>query len=85
MGTKKYRGPVGTVGQALFADLPVQIVCQTCKHFRQLHAFKLVQIIGAKADGRKLPLFTPIADLMWCKQCRKRTTVMLFAPVEWAL
>jgi hypothetical protein len=62
----------------------VQVVCQACKHMKQMHAYQLVQLIGKKADGRKLPLFSPIPDLMWCKRCRKRTTVMFFAPMEWA-
>jgi hypothetical protein len=52
---------------------------------KQMHAYQLVQLIGDKADGRGLPLFAPIPNLMWCKQCRKRTTVIFFAPMEWAL
>jgi hypothetical protein len=83
MGTRRYRGPVKTVGQAVFADMPMQVVCQTCRHFRQMHAYELVQLIGKKADGRALPLFTPIAGLMWCRKCKRRETVTIFAPVEW--
>lgn len=85
MGYRPYRGPVRTLEQAIFADLPVQVVCQKCKHFRQLHAFKLVQQIGDKADGRSLPLFTPIKDLFYCRQCRKRVTASIIAPVEHVL
>lgn len=85
MGTRKYRGPVLTVGQAMFADLPVQVVCQTCERWKQMHAYQLVQLIGKKADGRSLRLATPIPDLMWCRKCRKRTTVMIVAPLNWAL
>ncbi len=85
MGTRRYRGPVLTVGQAMFADLPVQVVCQQCQHWKQMHAYQLVQLIGKKADGRSLRLATAIPDLMWCKRCRKRTTVMFLAPLQWAL
>ena len=85
MGTRKYRGPVQTVGQAIFADLPVQVVCQTCLHWKQMHAYQLVQLIGQRADGRSLRLFEAIPDLMWCRKCRMRTTVKIVAPLRWAL
>jgi hypothetical protein len=85
MGYRPYRGPVHTLGQAIFADLPVQVVCGHCKHFRQLHAFKLVQQIGNKADGRALPLFEPIKDLFYCRRCKKRVTAAIIAPLDYIL
>ena len=82
MGYRPYRGPVRTLGQASFADMPVQVVCGGCRHFRQLHAFTLIQQIGKKADARALPLFTPIKDLFYCRRCRKRVTAIITAPLE---
>jgi len=81
MGYRPYSGPIRTLEQAIFADLPVQVVCGKCKHFRQLHAFRLVQQIGDKADGRSLPLFSRIKNLFYCKRCRRRVTATIIAPI----
>lgn len=35
----------------MFADFPVCVTCKTCRHFCQLHAFKLIQQIGKKGRG----------------------------------
>ena len=82
MGYRPYRGPVRTLEQAMFADLPVQVVCGVCRHFRQLHAFKLIRQIGDKADGRKLVLWERIENLFYCRQCRKRVPAMIVAPLD---
>jgi rubredoxin len=82
MGYRPYRGPIRTLGQAVFADMPVQVVCDGCRHFRQLHAFRLVQQIGKKADARALPLFTPIKDFFYCRSCGKRVSATIFAPLD---
>ena len=82
MGYRPYRGPVRTLGQASFADMPVQVVCDACRHFRQLHAFKLIQQIDKRADARSLPLFMSIKDLFFCRQCRKRVSATIIAPLD---
>jgi ssDNA-binding Zn-finger/Zn-ribbon topoisomerase 1 len=70
--------------QAMFADFPVCVKCPNCSHFRQLHAFRLIQRIGKKAHARKLPLWQRIENLFYCRRCRRRTPVMITAPMEWA-
>jgi len=85
VGYPPYTGAVRTVEQAIFADVPVQVVCIGCNHYRQLHPFELVQQIGKKADGRALPLFVPIKDLFYCRRCRSRVTAMIRAPIEHVL
>lgn len=82
MGYRPYRGPVRTLGQASFADLPVQVVCNECKHFKQLHAFTLIQQIDKRADARALPLDTPIKGLFRCRSCRKRVSATILAPLD---
>lgn len=82
MGHPSYRGPVRTLEQAMFADMPVQVVCEECSHFRQLHAFKLVQQIGSKADGRKLPLSQRIENLFFCRRCGRPVPATIIAPLQ---
>jgi hypothetical protein len=48
MGTRRYHGPVSTVDQAVFADMPILITCMECARFRQMHAYKLKKM---KADA----------------------------------
>jgi len=84
MGYRPYKGPVNNLEQAMFADFPVRITCKECAHFEQVHAFKLIRRIGKKADARKLPLWQPISDLLYCRQCRRRVTAIITAPMEWA-
>jgi len=82
MGHPSYHGPVRTLGQALIADMPVQLVCGECRHIRQLHAFRLVQQVGGKADGRNLPLSTRIENLFFCRRCGKRVPTIIVAPLD---
>jgi hypothetical protein len=60
--------------------MPVQVVCDDCTHFHQLHAFNLVRQIATRADGRALPLFTPIKGLFYCRGCRSRVSATINAP-----
>lgn len=48
MGVKRYKGPVHTLEQAMFADFPVRITCAKCGHFRQMHAFAAMQLLSRK-------------------------------------
>lgn len=43
----------------MFADMPVRVTCGLCGHSQQLHAFRLIRMIGKKADAAKLPLWQP--------------------------
>lgn len=83
MGYRPYRGPIRTLGDAVLADMPVQVICDECRHVRQLHAFSLVQQIDEKAEGRELPLSTPIRDLFYCRSCRSRVSATIIAPMAY--
>lgn len=80
MGMRRYSGPVTTVEQAVFADLPILVTCQECAHFRQMHAYQLKR---KKIDAGQLPLWKPVPGF-YCKGCRRKVTVMITAPVQWA-
>jgi hypothetical protein len=80
MGFRRYRGPVTTVEQAMFADMPVAIQCQSCSHVRRMHAFTLMR---TNKKAAKMPLGPPVAGF-YCKGCRKRVSVIISAPMQWA-
>ena len=52
MGYRPYRGPVSTLEQAMFADLPVSITCENCGRIRQMHAFTVMQMISTKVAAQ---------------------------------
>ena len=85
MGHRPYRGPVSTLEQAMFADLPVSITCETCGRIRQMHAFTVMQMIATRVPERTLPLFRPIPGLFFCRHCLRRVTVTIRAPLAWTL
>jgi hypothetical protein len=80
MGARRYRGPVETVEQASFADMPIRIVCLQCKHFRQMHAYEFVRCHRRAA---KTLLRTPVPGF-YCKACRRKVTVVIIAPMHLA-
>lgn len=83
MGYRPYKGPVSTLEQAMFADLPVSITCESCGHVRRMHAFKAVRMIAPRIQARALPLLRPVPGVFFCSQCRKRVTVIISAPILW--
>ena len=85
MGYRPYRGPVSTLEQAMFADLPVSITCEDCGRIRQIHAFTVMQMISTKVPERTLRLFTPIPDIFFCRRCMRPVTVTIRAPLTWTL
>jgi hypothetical protein len=68
MGLRSYKGPVANLEQAVFADMPVRIACKKCGHIRQMHAFRLIRLIGKRVEARRLPLRTPIDKLLTCRK-----------------
>lgn len=78
MGARRYRGPVDTVEQASFADMPIRIVCLQCTSFRQMHAYELVRKHHKVA---KTPLRTPVAGF-FCKSCMRKVMVVIVAPAD---
>jgi hypothetical protein len=80
MGTRRYHGPISTVDQAVFADMPILITCMECARFRQMHAYKLKKM---KPDAGALRLWTPIGGF-YCRGCRSKVMVVITAPMQWA-
>jgi hypothetical protein len=80
MGTRRYHGPVRTVEQAMFADMPVSITCLRCSRFRKMHAYQLLRLDRRTAE---MPLWKPVSGF-YCKLCRRKVMVMITAPMHWA-
>lgn len=80
MGLRRYHGPVTTVEQAVFADMPIIITCQECSHFRQMHAY---QLKSKRPDAGQLPLWKLVPGF-YCKNCRRKVSVVIAAPMHWA-
>jgi hypothetical protein len=83
VGYRRYKGPVIDLQSAMFADMPVAIMCNSCSHQRQLHAFKVVQMLREKRKISNVPLGEPVAGF-WCKFEKKSVTVTIRAPAQWA-
>lgn len=81
MGFKRYKGPVLTLEQASFADMPVRITCDHCGNFKQMHAYSAMQLLSPKRKETGVPLFRPVSGLFRCRQCR-RNTVIITAPMQ---
>ena len=79
MGTRRYRGLIMTLEQAMFADMPVRITCERCSRFRQMHAFALMRMLGAKRRQIGIRLGEP-ASGFYCRGCRQKVTAVVSAP-----
>ncbi len=66
-GRKRHHGPVHTLRDACAADLVLRIVCRSCHHWRQMHAYRLLRLRKEK----DAPLHVPIAGFR-CRQCGQR-------------
>jgi hypothetical protein len=80
-GQRRYRGPVHTLEQAALADLPVQIRCESCGSTRQMHAFEFQQKISDRWKDKPFDLLEPTPGF-FCKTCRKKTRIIVFATLE---
>ena len=80
MGFRRYHGPVTTVEQTVFADMPVIVTCQRCSRFRRMHAFQLKQM---KPDAGSIKLWRAVSGF-YCRGCRRKVTVVITAPMHWA-
>ena len=73
----RYNGPLQTLEQARFANLAVRIVCGSCGHFKQMHAFEIIRKARGKVHAENLPLNTPLSGVFYCRCCRARVPVTL--------
>jgi hypothetical protein len=80
MGYRRYKGPVHTLEQAMFADFPVRITCSKCGHFRQMHAFAAMQLLSKKHKAEDVKLFVAVSGLFKCRCGHK--TVKITAPMQ---
>ena len=81
VAARRYDGPVETLGQALSANMPVRIVCTVCGHFKQMHAFNLIQLARGKVTAEALPLRVPVGGLFFCRYCRRRVPATIEIPL----
>ena len=70
MGTRRYRGAVTTLEQAMFAQMPVRVACDTCGHFQQTHAYELMRKLSRKRKENGVKLWQPIPGF-YCRGCRR--------------
>jgi|HubBroStandDraft_6_1064221.scaffolds.fasta_scaffold914523_2 hypothetical protein len=78
MGFRPYRGPVNTVEQAVFTDMPLRITCQGCAHFEIIHSFRLMQ---RSRKAAAMSLWRPVSGF-YCKGCRRKMAVVITAPLQ---
>jgi len=83
MGYRRYRGPVHTVEQAMFADMPVRITCESCGYFRQMHAFELMRKLSKKRREKGVNLWEPVSGF-FCRGCKRNVKAIISAPTQWA-
>ena len=83
MGFRRYRGPVTHLQQAMFADMAVAICCNNCSSVRQMHAYKVVQLLREKRKIDNVKLDEPVGGFH-CRRCRRSVTVTIRAPAQWA-
>ena len=82
MGYRPWRGIVKSLQDAVFADLPILIRCETCGRMRQMHSFKLMQLLPRTRKAEDILLWKKTAGF-FCKYCKKKTDVTIAAPTQW--
>lgn len=75
MSTRKYRGRVTTIEEAMMADMVVTIECQNCPHWSGIHAYRLCSM---KPELRSVRFGRPISGFK-CKGCRTSVEVVIRA------
>lgn len=81
MGFKRYKGPVTTLEQAMFADMPVRITCERCGHFTQMAAFQALRKLSEKRKEEGVKLWVAVVGLFKCKKCHS-PTAKISAPMQ---
>ena len=78
MGQPRYRGPVETVEQAVWAGRVLSITCQNCRRTVSKWAWTLC---NEHAGARAFPLRAAIPGF-WCSGCRRRVSVVMTSRVS---
>jgi hypothetical protein len=83
MGTRRYRGAVSTLEQAMFADMLVRITCDRCGYFQQMHAYELMRKLSKRRKEVGVKLWQP-APGFYCRGCKRKVKAIISAPMQWA-
>ena len=75
MGLKRYRGPVKTVEQAMWAGLVLQIDCQCCSRPAREWAYKLCK---RRPSAKRLPIDRTVSGF-YCRSCKQSVSVHIAA------
>jgi hypothetical protein len=78
MSLKRYRGPVETVEQAMWAGMVLHINCQRCSRPKSESAYKLCQ---RRPSAKGLPLYKNVGGF-YCRGCKRSVTVYISAGRE---
>ncbi len=83
MGYRRYKGPVNTLEQAMFAQMPVRITCEGCGHFRQMAAYNALRLLSKKRKDEGVPLWKAVEGIFRCRHCQG-ASVKITAPMNTA-
>jgi len=75
MSTKRYRGEIETVEQAMWAGLVLRITCQRCSRPHSEWAYGLCE---RKPSAKGLPLDCTVPGF-YCRGCKRRVSVYISA------
>lgn len=78
MGAKRYRGPVTTVEEAMWAGLVLHFTCQRCRRPRSEWAFNLCMRVPSAKD---IPLNKTVNGF-YCRGCKQSVKVYISARRE---
>jgi hypothetical protein len=79
MGLPRYRGPIETVEQAMWAHRVLTITCQRCSGSNTMYAWKLYHL---RKHAGALPLFAPVGGF-YCRGCRRKVQVVMVPDGPW--
>ena len=79
MGQPRYRGPIETVEQAMWANRVLTITCQRCSGSRTMWAYRLYHL---RKHAGALPLHAAVGGF-YCRGCRVKVQVVMKADVPW--
>ena len=78
MGAPRYRGPIETVEQAMWAGMVLRIACQRCSRPHSEWAYRLCL---RKPSAKQLPLNKPVSGF-YCRGCKRSVKVYISARRE---